>query len=218
MLDDHLRRQQIDLVAEVAVVGIVDPEHAAHTHVLEVAQTEVGDPEVGFEKWREGDAVVLEHVEESLFGRLLVEFAVGIEVGIGVLFGVQMFLVHKFMRFFPLRPRPCAACPKLGSVNLHRLRTPMRGARRLRISKINCYFRYLQPLRGRIFRPCGEAAAAHRVTVMNFNLLRFATDRRRIRMPRPIGTKRRYVAFFPYICISYRAYDRFEEPYKTIKQ
>ena len=58
VLDDHLVGQQIDLVAEVAVLGVVDPEHTAHSDVLEVAQTEVVYPEILLKEGREGDTIL----------------------------------------------------------------------------------------------------------------------------------------------------------------
>ena len=94
VLDDHLRGQKIYLMAEITVLGIVDPEDAAHTYILEVAKTEIRNPEVLLQKRSEGYAVVIEHIEEGALGHSLVEDAVMVEVGVGVLFGVRFLLFH----------------------------------------------------------------------------------------------------------------------------
>ena len=62
VLDNHLIGQEVNLVAEIFVFGIVNPEHTAHAHMLEVAQTEVVYPEVLLQEGGEGYAVVLEHI------------------------------------------------------------------------------------------------------------------------------------------------------------
>ncbi len=88
---DHLTGKQVDIVREIAVFGVVDPEDTAHTAVLEITQTEVGNPYVLFEERGHGSVVVFEQLHDGFHSHILIELAVRVIVGVGVLLGKRCF-------------------------------------------------------------------------------------------------------------------------------
>ena len=90
VLDNHLARQEINLVAEIFVLGIVNPKYTTHSSVLKIAQAEIIHPEILLQKGSERNAIVLEHIQKSLFGYILVKYAIGVVVGVGVLLNVGL--------------------------------------------------------------------------------------------------------------------------------
>ena len=80
VLGDHLAGEQEDVVAEVVVLDIVDPEDAGHAHLGELAQAEVERPElVALQPIGDGVAEVLHHLVVGGEGRVLVERAVRLQ-------------------------------------------------------------------------------------------------------------------------------------------
>ncbi|NCB31933.1 MAG: DUF2924 domain-containing protein [Clostridia bacterium] len=95
VLGNHLSGQQENLVAEVAVLLIVDPENAAHPHFGKIAQTEIRHPELRRPQTvADGVAVGLEHLVVRLLRLLLVEGPVRVvEIFVGVLLDRHLFLL-----------------------------------------------------------------------------------------------------------------------------
>ena len=89
MLRDHLSRQQIDLVAEVAPVLPVQPEDAGHAYVDKIAEAEIHNPHsVLFALQPIGIRIVKpsKHIQISLASLIDQELAIRV-IEVGVLVG-----------------------------------------------------------------------------------------------------------------------------------